>query len=254
MKPAMLATDISKAGFNTKPEFYLNSNEWGLQQKVDGVRMMVDGTSSKVICYNRNGEKVNTPECLLNYRMDEYITDGEYLDGKFYPFDLVANGTFLARYNHLNLIASNPLPLFLGTEAKTRAFDNSVLAGTEGVIFRKLTGLYKHGRSKLVVKCKFTSDVDCVVLERPDPKDTNDNFYLGMWDGEKFAEVGKVSALTGDGPSVKIGDVVKVTCLYVSNSGKLYQPVKPRIRTDKRASDCTIDQLDTLRTSKEIIV
>lgn len=257
MKPAMLATDISKAGFNTKPEFYLNSDEWGLQQKMDGVRMMVEYKSGKVACcYNRNGEEIATPESIKDYRgLSWGVVDGEYLNGEFYPFDIVEGAqAFIDRHDWLTRMMPQTIPLFIDHWSKTKAFNNLAANGAEGVIFRKLSGMYQHKRSSLVVKYKFTSDVDCVVLERPDPKDTNANFYLGMWDGKQFVEVGKVSALTGDGPKIKIGDVVKVTCLYVSKTGRLYQPVTPKIRVDKKPNDCTIDQLDSLRPNKEVIV
>lgn len=39
----------------------------------------------------------------------------------------------------------------------------------------------------------------------------------------------------------------------VSADGHLIMPVLPTLRSDKAATDCTIDQLDTRRINKEVL-
>ena len=80
-----------------------------------------------------------------------------------------------------------------------------------------------------------------------------DNLLLGVYRDGEMVEVGKVSALTGDGPRVSIGDVVTVKVLYASAAGKLYLPVTPHLRTDKSRTDCGYEQIIALQTNKRSI-
>jgi len=122
----------------------------------------------------------------------------------------------------------------------------------EVVIFRKRGSSWSAGKSGNLLKYKFTKDVDCVVLERG--TEIN-NLILGMYNEDGIlVPVTKVSAETGDGPTLQPGEVCKINLLYVLEGGKVYLPTKPMRRTDKLAHECTIDQLDGLVVNKEMIV
>lgn len=74
--------------------------------------------------------------------------------------------------------------------------------------------------------------------------DGKDSAALAMYDQTgHLTPVGKVTAAIHE---ASVGDVVEVKYLYVNDLGapRLYQPVLLRRRTDKRACDCTLDQLE----------
>lgn len=141
--------------------------------------------------------------------------------------------------------------------------------GAEGVMVKDLEGPYVSGkRTKHTRKAKFTWDADCVVVDRArglnEKGEPKDNFVVAVHpddyvhtapcttyctdDGDVvrcdgLAEIGEVTALAGDGARITIGDVVCVKYLYVTAEHRLYQPTYPKIRTDKSADECTMDQL-----------
>ena len=143
------------------------------------------------------------------------------------------------------------LPSYSEAQAKKEFYVRLRREKAEGVVFKRRGAVYKQGRSTYLLKHKFTKTVDCVIIARN--VDDKDNFVLAMYD--EFGclqEVGKVSALTGDGPKLKIGDVAEVTILYATNSNKLYQPVSPKLRLDKTEKECTLDQLEEMKPSKKV--
>ena len=261
-KTSMLAKDMIGATFGSDPARYIASDAWCMQQKLDGERMIIDTRGDVVKCYNRNGVEKNIPP-QLNLYSSEYLLDGEFLNGKYYAFDRpdLTSMKYIDRYNMLNkeflseYLGVEVLPIYLTQEDKQRKFEEFYSNNSEGVMFKRVDGMYKNGRSSSVLKYKFISDIDCIVIERPSNANPDkQNMYLGMYSNGEIVEVGKVSALTGDGPKLKIGDVCKISCLYVTKGGNLFQPVKPMLRVDKDPTECTIDQLDQLLTNKEVLV
>lgn len=221
MTSLMLAKDISKATFNTKPNYYIQSGSWGMQQKLDGERILLDCSTGKI--YNRNGIEKNLLEGIPAITGENFLLDGEYIreTKKFYVFDRpdLKQLPYLERHSallagRLSQYGIEVAPLFITPQSKEQKFEELLQNLAEGVIFKRLTDLYKAGRSSGVIKCKFTSDIDCVVMERPEG-DLKQNHYLGLYEAGNLVDIGKTSALTGDGPNLSPGDVCKVQCLYV---------------------------------------
>lgn len=246
------------------PNIYLDSPEWGISQKIDGQRMILSIDSGKVTGYNRNGVQRDVPATISNYLKDmpvSFTLDGELLDDQYNMFDIIS-GTICSwqlerRYQLVCDLAermdSNIIrKVSIHTLNKREIFDDLLYSNAEGVVFKKLSAPYKSGRNSNFIKYKFLNEVDCYVTELG--CESKSNIVLSMWNGNEFIEVGKCSALTADGPSVKVGDVVTVTCLYATDSDRLYHTVMPRIRTDKLPQDCVIDQLELCRTNKEVRV
>lgn len=248
------------------PSQYINSDNWAMQQKIDGWRMILSCGSEGVKTFNRNGEPLECPENIKEYFSVftvDWTFDGELLDGIYYIFDLLAVPTgsvtswpLSRRYEMLNMLSNKfdgPIELVpLITENKQEKFDEIKSNDSEGVVFKLLSAPYAGKRTSNFLKYKFVNQVDCVVIDKG--FNSKENFVLGLFDGKGFVDVGKCSSLTGDGPKVKVGDVVQVTTLYVTEGNRLYQPVKPQLRYDKSPQDCTLDQLDLYRTNKEVLL
>lgn len=264
----MLATP-TQDGWNLAR--YIVDSFWALEQKVDGRRRMVEVGEGQLVGRNRTGEPADLPRDVaaaferLRDLPERVVFDGELLDGKLWLFDLpavpgVRTGSYVERRATLASVVDNlvegdaveVLPVAFGEEAKQRLAAEVIRQGGEGFVAKHIESIYEPGkRGRRWVKVKLTADVDCVVTAvSPTGKD---NMVVALWDGDRLVEVGEVTRLAGDGAHVKAGDVVAVQVLYATVDNRLYQPTRPRIRTDKRPEECTIDQLDTVRVNKEIV-
>ena len=245
------------------PQHYILSDIWGMQQKVDGHRMLIN-CGDTVQAFNRQGDPRECPEEITSFfsALRGWTFDGELLDDKYYIFDILEiptgncqNWPLLKRYELLEKLESklkNPvylLPLFI--ENKQEQFDKLLEDKAEGVIFKLLDAPYVNKKSSNFLKYKFINEVDCVILEAG--FNDKENFVLGLWDGSGFVDVGKCSSLTADGPSAKVGDVVTVQVLYSTKGGRLYQAVAPRLRHDKAPQECLVGQIEECRTNKQIL-
>lgn len=239
-----------------------------MEQKLDGKRLLISVKDQKVFATSRNGEETKVPyrvEELFKVLKKEWIFDGEYVNGIYWVFDILKyRDTDISglpwqvrNYQVQNSIPRIKSPIVKAITPRFSTYDKHVLfekakhQHVEGVVFKDINQPYIPGRSRAYLKHKFIKTVDCEVIDSG--FEGKDNFVLGVYcDGKRF-NCGRVSGLTGDGPRIKIGDVVEVRCLYVSNSFKLFQPTLPRIRTDKQPHECTFDQLEVLRTNKKVI-
>jgi ATP-dependent DNA ligase len=257
MVKAQLAKPIYKV------EALLKSDKWAMQQKLDGQRMIVK-CGEKVEAFNREGAPKKCPKEIMDYfstLSTSWTFDGELIDSKFYMFDIleiptgnIQNWTLERRDQLLTKLSTKLAdPIYkvpLIRKDKKEVFESLQEKHVEGVVFKQLEAPYLNKKTYNFLKYKFVNDVDCVVLDAG--FEDKSNLVLGMYDGREFVEVGRVSSLTGDGPKVQIGDVVKVTILYSTKDNRLYQPVKPMIRTDKKPKQCHLSQMKETRTCRDI--
>lgn len=242
----------------------VQNEHWACEPKVDGHRCLIHIGGGRVEFITRTGLTMSGVPASVRSGFEQLASSGldAVLDSELLPhtgmlwlFDCVRFGTvvadtdpFRARRAAVEQLAGyfdqrdvDVLPSYTAEVDKARLLLDIKARNAEGVIFRRLDAGYTQRRTERLLKYKFRYDCDCVVIERG--VDGKDNLRLAVFDDCKLVDVGTVSALTGDGPRVQIGDVVCVTYLYASADRKLTQPVTPRIRTDKRAEECTIDQL-----------
>lgn len=178
------------------------------------------------------------------------------------------------------------VPIAKTTEEKLELVGKAMAANAEGVMFKLRSGKYREGkRCEDILKVKFRFDVDCIVTEfgrglnekrevknnmvltvvkdhgivkamydrLDEGEDPDEFFFAQLIKAGHMVEVAECTRLAGDGSKVKIGDVVQVKCLYVTDDNRLYQPTLPKIRTDKRPEDCGVDQLEDIRPDKRIL-
>jgi hypothetical protein len=116
--------------------------------------------------------------------------------------------------------------------------------GGEGIIVRDQEAPYESGRrTSALRKAKFIKTMDVVVTARG--RDGKDNLSIGVYDGDRLVDLGTVTAMAGDGPTLQVGQVCEVRYLYahLSPDGpRLIQVTMPRLRTDKLPAECTLDQ------------
>lgn len=248
-------------------EELLNDDDYVMSQKHDGHRVII--STAPVSAYSKHGERRDIPRRLARAMETvdrHYVFDGELIGSSYLVFDLIEipqgdirTRSWEVRQTLLEAIApALPAPVrrvlqFDSPLDKREIFDKCVKSGVEGVIFAKRHAIYRGGKkNRNLLKYKFIKQVDCVVTDKG--LDGKDNLELSVYDEDgTLVEVGRVSALQGDGPKVQINDVVTINCLYATKDLRVFHPNTPRIRTDKPATDCTIDQLQVIIKQDEVI-
>lgn len=126
-------------------------------------------------------------------------------------------------------------------EGKREALQSLIEAGVEGAVFKHPNGPYAvepKKRTRDQLKFKFVKDADVVVLERDRGGKTS--AILGVINNAGvFREVGSCSMIGK--PDAQPGDVIEVQYLYWTGAGMI-QPRMTRIRHDKDAGECFLDQ------------
>lgn len=256
-------------------ERLMTSEEWVGEQKLDGARILArvtpegrheflsgNGTPSR---HTTSTQWFDQLSRALPAADAPYMFDGELLwTGHLWVFDIVEAGDMAVRSMELadrrRLLEAtfeaadiggcvHLLPQARSDAEKLRLLRWVHEKGCEGLVLKRQDGTYDEGvRPEHSLKVKFRKSVDCVVTAR----DVNGklNARLAVFDRGELRSIGGCSMIGK--PDAKVGDVVEVGYLYATEELTLYTPSLTRIREDKRAEDCTIDQL--VPVSKEVFV
>lgn len=240
----------------------VSNDRWACEPKVDGHRVLIHVHDHKVNYIARSGLPFEGVTGSIRKTFGDYgaqgldlIVDGEFIPstGELWLFDCMkaddhvsASDPFDVRRGVLERLRwpehIKVLPSCTTEIDKAKLILDIKKRCAEGVIFRDRQAPYLPKRCDRLLKYKFRYTCDVVISDRG--RDGKDNFGMEVYDPDGSpVDVGTVSALTGDGPSCDVGDVVEVTYLYASDDDKLTQPVTPRRRTDKSPAECTLDQL-----------
>lgn len=263
---AMLAEEV---GLGRVPAF-INDDDWYVEQKLDGHRILACVENREVLYLNRNGatysKGVPAPiTTALSTLAGSWIFDGELVNGTYWVFDMLhAEGTPLLnlpyrqrRYALEQLVGERFgthvrfIPCAQDSRTKGMMVQQLLGVGAEGVILKHKDGIYRPGRrSDRMLKAKFVKTLDAVVLETW--REGKASMSLGLVQGGKaLVEVGAVNMQGKPLNDIKPGDVAEIRYLYATDDNRLYQPAFMRIRHDKPPLDCTMDQLQY--TDKEVI-
>ena len=143
--------------------------------------------------------------------------------------------------------------------------------GLEGVMAKRTDSVYEPGRRSLSwIKIKALHTLDCVIVGFTSEKRSISALALGIYLGTELSYVGRVGTgftsrfldelrevldrmvierpPVGDPPDhtitwVRPELVAEVEYLQLTNDGHLRAPSFRRMRTDKRPTDCTFDEL-----------
>jgi ATP-dependent DNA ligase len=271
-------------------------DEWVLEQKFDGVRMIVKAWHGQVrFCHGGGGALRHAASlCLLPALEHDMLTlarslapgealvlDGEMLLSGHYvvydvPLFVQADGVGMRptqprdlRRGFLESVfeqwAPGPL-VVLAREARTPAEKLALMErleaeGTEGAVAKRVDAPYAADGARVrdVVKLKFQKTVDALVVARDvggknahlavHADEIPDDLLAFLPDGTPVRRIGACSMIGK--PDARPGEVVEVRYLYATEGLILYQPSLLRVRTDKAAVDCRIEQLRPV--SKEVV-
>jgi bifunctional non-homologous end joining protein LigD len=233
---------------------------WCLQEKYDGRRLLIQKKGTVVTGINRRGLLCGLPSVVLHEaeQIDgDFVIDGEAVGEKFYAFDILARDgqptvvkSYRERLSDLNaLLADAPqqniltVETFHGANDMKRQFCALRDSGAEGVVFKLLPSPYSSGRPASggpALKFKFCADGAFVVQA----VNTNRrSVSLCLYDGVTPVNVGNVT-VPPNHPVPTPGEIVQVRYLYAfPESRALFQPVYQWSRDDLDPQDCTVDQL-----------
>lgn len=255
---------------------YIVNPSWVAQLKADGQRLVVTVEDGVVSAIGRDGQEKNglTHKLLGQFEpfdVGRWVFDGEIISGQLHLFDLIEGGAhvtqlspFSDRWLALSILyrelwkpdpaVVSLLPVAVTETEKLGLVQTAADEKREGIMLRNLNGQYLWGRrSSHLLKCKFTKEVDAIVLRVGD--EGKENVTLGLIDpdGDRIVEIGRASAI-GKKPTPQPMDVWEVTYLYVvaPENPRLYQPRLVRKRDDKELSECLFSQLDHAYTNKVI--
>ena len=267
---------------------YLDSDDWSLEQKLDGVRVMAHVHEDRVEFRNNNDDVMTFAAAAQWFdRLREVlkdfpvcVLDGELIigTGEYWVFDLpylqgVCGPTHAMEARRMALealfdivgltgedvgLAADPavgpvhlIPQF-HTPGTKRWFWNRIWAGNhEGVVVKRNDGTYCPGRRvRHVLKVKITHTVDVIVVARDVG---GKNARLALFKDGHLVEIGGCSMIGK--PDAQPGQVVEVKYQHVSDdvARSLYCPTVLRIREDKAPEDCTWDQLDYAIANREVL-
>lgn len=253
-----------------------NDDTFLAEQKIDGWRLLLHIEAGRIAPVGRSGSLIDVHPGVLNafkpfLESDaRWCFDGEYLNNCYYVFDLIEAGRLIQPQMHLGQrrealdhfwtqwdptsSAVELLPSARGVIEKAALVERVQNIGGEGVMFKRLTSVYTEGRRNAsLLKVKFRHDIDCVVTEMG--IEGKQNMGLSLWhtDSGQFVNVGECTALAGDGPNVKLGDVVTIVCHGASSGNRIVQPTFPKLRHDKHPQECLWEQLEEIRINKTVL-
>jgi len=250
-------------------ESYIKSDEWGAQEKVNGKRAMFDFVSpEEMALVNRRGVGRTVPASMVKTFKDHTVhvfLDGELVGDVYHVFDMLEEGdadlTALPYSERFSRLKKAALPWGKSlklVELETKPDEKRELVKSlrkgrkEGVVFKKLSAPYKAGKTDSLaksnaVKIKFWNEGEFVVMSWNGDKAS---VKIGAYGFHKdLAAVGNVTVPDKYADKIKGGEVIRVRYLYATDGDVLYQPTLAPdengevVRDDKRATDCTVDQL-----------
>ncbi len=241
-------------------EAYMASDDWLLEEKHDGRRLMVAVTNGVVEGSNRKGLIVSLPkevEIALAH-LPDCVLDGELVGTKFWVFDVllwqgeavthlplseravIRQGMAFGNTDHAEGVT------VCATDAEKRAAYHMLKAsGKEGVVFKRACAPYKVGRPSAggdQVKFKFYATCSAVV--------TKINAQRSVAVALEGVVMGNVT-IPINFPVPAVSEVVEVRYLYCLKGGSLYQPTYLGVRDDVDAADCLLSQIKYKTVSDE---
>lgn len=246
-----------------------DSTHW-MQEKMDGVRLLIEWMPERMRGVNRSGEEVALlPEVAeeINYLVKvahthfhpavKVIFDGELVGNIYHVFDLLqccrddlGQKPFGARYVELktllhcapNLARVKIVDCYFDPEQKQAFFTQLKARGAEGAVFKRSASLYVPGRPNSggdQLKYKFWATGDFVVTQVNQKRSVAVHALDAQGNDVGLGNV----TVPRNYVMPSAGDVVQVRYLYAYRDGCLYQPQFEGTRDDKKPAECLMTQL-----------
>ncbi|WP_001015837.1 WGR domain-containing protein, partial [Leptospira interrogans] len=236
---------------------YVEDDQYGAQEKLDGNRMMIRKIGDNVEGINRKGLIIAISQILHDHSLsfsEDFILDGEVIGDVFFPFDIFSKDgkdiqhlPYQERYAILESILKDQDEIFhivklvKSTKGKKVLLEELREKQKEGIVFKDLNAPYKAGRPSSKgsqIKFKFyetaTVSVETVNLKR--------SVSMRLYNGNEWVSVGNVT-IPVNFAIPKENDIIEVRYLYAYKGGSLYQPTYLGARTDADENDCDLKQL-----------
>jgi len=212
-------------------EEIIRENNFWIEPKLDGVRILLHKDGDKIKIFSRRGKDITGqfPE-ILEYAKDireRVILDGEVIALKngrilpfqnimrrfgerknveidFYFFDAVyidraiTELPYLKRVSMMEDVTDKTIPRWkiIDVESLQKEFERLISEGYEGIVCKKETGRYIIGkRTKDWLKYKRNFEVDAVITAAEwghgRRRKWLSDYHLALWQGDRLVEVGK---------------------------------------------------------------
>jgi bifunctional non-homologous end joining protein LigD len=241
-------------------ERLLADDNWWMQEKFDGKRILIRRDGDQVTGINRKGLVVALPQPVVEHALtlggSQWLLDGEAVGDTYVAFDLLEQeGADLRQKPYRSRLTNLHRLLASGGKGAIRLVETACSTVTkremlaqfrrenrEGAVFKRADAVYAPGRPASggsQLKLKFTATASCIVAEVNKGKRS---VALELLDGGKPVAVGSVT-VPANQPIPKAGSVVECRYLYAHHGGSLFQPVCLGVRDDVGPEACTINQL-----------
>jgi ATP-dependent DNA ligase len=259
MIQAELLTETTELHFQKM----LNDPRYRFQEKHNGHRLLICKQNGGLRWFNREGEpsSKNLParlrQILLNHPLPTFVIDGELVKQLFHVFDALYLGDeelvhdpyeyrearYHAEFKGYAYIL--PVDTARTPEEKKLLWQQVEDSHGEGIVSKRMDARYCQGYAEQHFKLKFWKMADAIVIG-PSPN-SKDGIEIGMYDAK-----GRIQRISGCSMLVKAarkrrpqpGEVIEVRFLYATENHNIVQPTFLHIRTDKRAEQCKLTQLD----------
>jgi bifunctional non-homologous end joining protein LigD len=238
---------------------YLRNDQWCMQEKFDGRRMLISKSGATIHGINRKGLVVPLPETVygeIQTLRGDLVLDGECLGDSYVVFDVLGlDGEdfrpkpMSARIIRLVSLLDLHLKYIRAVDSKSREEDKEAMlimlrsTGKEGVVFKNMDAPYIAGRpasGASQVKLKFYATASFVV----GAVNAQRSILLHLFNAAgETVRAGNVTVPPNQ-PIPEAGAIIEVRYLYAyRQSGSVYQPTLLGRRDDLVPSDCVTSQL-----------
>jgi bifunctional non-homologous end joining protein LigD len=245
----------------------LADENWCVQQKFDGRRLMLRKKGSQITGVNRRGLVVSVSETIAQAALEtpfDYLIDGEAVGDVLHVFDLLElDSSDLRARPYLHRVAGlirwinfgetlRFVKTQIGNDDKKKLFNKLVTEKAEGVVFKNLELPFAAGRPASGgghLKYKFVETASFIV-DSLHPKKRSVGLVLINPAGKKVPAGNVTIPASHEIPP--IGAIAEIQFLYAfPESGSVYQPVYLGVRNDIERSECVTAQLKYKPSSAE---
>lgn len=239
-------------------EPYFDNDEWIMQEKFDGRRLLTKKVGNTVTAINKKGLAIIMPQSIedqLNVLSEDAIFDGEIIAENYYIYDILEyageNLRLLPVIERLAKLQSLPIShlvvtTFFTPDDKRAAFQKLKQDKKEGIIFKRISSLYVPGKPASggnQLKFRFFETSTFHVTKHSKKARS---IEVSVYDYSQAVitplMLGKVT-IPPNWELPDIGSFVEVKYAHCFIGGALYHSVYMGPRDDQDINDCTLSQI-----------
>ena len=233
----------------------IEDNQWVLQEKMDGKRMLIQKKDNTVTFINRKGFSVGAPDSMVNWAKEipvDFLVDGEAVGDKLHLFDSwnydqidLREKTYKERLEVLsNIPLSKDISIVrtaISTNEKQKLLATLKTENAEGVVLKNIVSTITPGRPNKggnQLKFKFYKTASVLVHQINDKR----SVAMAVFESGELVKVGNVT-IPPNKALPELNSVIEVRYLYAYRGGSIYQPTYIAPREDIDPDECILNQL-----------